>query len=72
MGADLETQVRALAERQEAQEKRIALLEGYAMRTTAVCLDIQRDLRAGLLVLGEQMKELAESLEVVRRQAVAE
>jgi hypothetical protein len=75
---DLETQVRALAERQEVLEKRQALLEQRVGRMSDLLMEIQaevrsvqRDVRIGFSAVAEQLREVAGALEVVRQRAVA-
>lgn len=77
MSQDLQAQVQHLANRQEALEKRLALLEYSNVRISAMCMDIQNELRnlqkevsQGFAVAMETIKELRDSLEVVRAKAV--
>jgi uncharacterized coiled-coil protein SlyX len=66
---DLETQVRALADRQEVLEKRQALTEQRVARLSDIFMEIQRDLRTmqrdmagGFASVQTSLKEVAVAL----------
>jgi uncharacterized coiled-coil protein SlyX len=59
---DLETQVRALADRQEVLEKRQALTEQRVARLSDILRTMQRDMAGGFASVQTSLKEVAVAL----------